>query len=278
METSLRQLRNGQQTIYFQAGGEWCYLCTPPTSTPRTASPPPMPCVIHCHGNGGYVRDGAADWLNEPLKRLFVEALIDAGIAVAGSHGTGNHWGRPSAVLAYARLADILIADAHVDPQRLGMWGGGLGGAVVWNAATGPLAGRLRAAVLQQAVLSYESVIRNQKFKWPLLEAYRMPPDTPDDLAIMTLSYNDPLHRTRLLLAERGVEAATLLPEVLFVHGDADENLLYEENPVTLAEVLKSCGARFAFATFPGVGHATYELGEAAARPIADFFRNSFSI
>jgi dipeptidyl aminopeptidase/acylaminoacyl peptidase len=278
MDSSLHRLKNGQQTLFFQEGGEWCYLRTPPTYTPPTASGPAVPCVIQCHGNGGYVRDGAADWLDAPPKRLFVEALINAGIAVAGSHGTGNHWGRPSAVLAYARLAEILIAHAHVDPRRLGMWGGGLGGAVVWNAATGPLAGRLRAAVLQQAVLSYESVIRNQTFKWPLLEAYRMPPDTPDELAIMALAYDDPLYRTRLLIAERGLEAATLLPEVLFVHGDADENLLYEENPVTLAEVLKGCGARFAFANFPGVGHATYELGEAAARPIADFFRRCFSL
>lgn len=278
METSLRQLKNGQQTVYFQAGGEWCYLHTPPTYTLPTASRPAVPCVIQCHGNGGYVREGAADWLNEPPKRLFVEALINAGIAVAGSHGTGNHWGRPSAVAAYSSLAETLIAHAHIDPQRLGLWGGGLGGAVVWNVATGPLTGRLRAAVLQQAVLSYESVIRNQKFKAPLLEAYRIPPDTPDELAIMTFAYNDPLHRTRLLLAERGLEAASLLPEVLFVHGDADENLLYEENPVTLAEVLKGCGARFAFATFAGVGHATYELGEAVARPIADFLRKCFSL
>jgi dipeptidyl aminopeptidase/acylaminoacyl peptidase len=278
METSLQRLTKGQQTVYFQAGGEWCYLHTPPAYAPSTASGPAVACVIQCHGNRGYVRQGAADWLDDPPKRLFVDALINAGIAVAGSHGTGNHWGRPSAVAAYGMLAEALIAQAHIDPQRLGLWGGGLGGAAVWNTATGPLAGRLRAAVLQQAVISYESVIRHHKFKDQLLEAYGIPSNTPDALAVATLTYNDPLHRTRLLIAERGAAAARLLPEVLFVHGDADENLLYRENPLALSEVLKGCGAPCTFATFPGIGHATYDLGEAAARPIAEFFRTCFML
>lgn len=84
--------------------------------------------------------------------------------------------------------------------------------------------------------------------------------------------------RTRLLVAEKGATAARLLPEVLFVHGDADENLLYQENPVALAEVLKTCGAPYVLQTYPGVGHATYDLGERAARALTDFFRRVFSL
>jgi acetyl esterase/lipase len=158
------------------------------------------------------------------------------------------------------------------------MGGGGLGGAVVWNAVTGPLAGRIKAAALQQAVISYESVIRNHKFKEPLLEAFGLPSDTPDDLAVATLAYNDPLYRTRLLAAEKAAAGSHLLPEVLFVHGDADENHLYSENPIALSRLLGGCGVPFAFQTFPGVGHATYQLGEEAARPITDFFRTRFSL
>jgi dipeptidyl aminopeptidase/acylaminoacyl peptidase len=274
--TDLRQqLTDGAHTVFFQAGGEWCYLCTPATYRRAGGA---VPCVIQCHGNRGYVRDGAADWLDEAPKRLFVDALVGAGVVVAGSHGTGNHWGRPSAVAAYGALFEVLITEAHLDPQRMGLWGGGLGGAVVWNAATGPLAGRLRAAVLQQAVLSYESVIRQRKFKGQLLEAYGIPAETPDDLAVATLAYNDPLHRTRLLAVERGSAVRRLLPEVLCVHGDVDDNLLYQDNPVALARVLNDCGASCTLQTFPGVGHATYELGEAAARPIADFFRRCFAL
>jgi len=37
-------------------------------------------------------------------------------------------------------------------------------------------------------------------------------------------------------------------------------------------------GVLFAFQTFPDVGHVTYQLREAAARPIADFFLTRFSL
>lgn len=276
MTASLAQLIDGMQTIFFQAGGEWCYLRTPENF--RVQKIPGIPCVIQCHGNRGYVRNGEADWLTETPKTIFVDMLLQAGIAVAGSHGTGNHWGRPSAVAANAALLNTLEGQPGLDKSRMGMLGGGLGGAVIWNAVTGPLAGRIRAVVLQQATLSYESVIRNHKFKDQLLEAYGIPADTSDDLAVDTLAYNDPLHRTRLLIAEKGTAAARLLPEVLFVHGDQDENMLYTENPVALSKVLETCGGRFTFQTYPGVGHATYQLGETAARVIADFFCQAFSL
>jgi dipeptidyl aminopeptidase/acylaminoacyl peptidase len=69
-----------------------------------------------------------------------------------------------------------------------------------------------------------------------------------------------------------------LLPDVLFLHGDTDENVLYQEHPVALAEVLKSCGASYTFQTSPGVGHATYDLGETAARAMRDFFTKVFAL
>ena len=233
---------------------------------------------MHCHGNRGYVRDGEADWLDEEAKSIFVRMLLDAGIAVSGSHATGNHWGRPSAVAANGALFDALIAGANVDKGRMGIMGGGLGGALVWNSVTGPLLGRLHAAVMQQAVLSYESVIRHGKFKSPLMEAYGVPGDTPDNLAVASLAHNDPLNRTRLLVAMEGAKAGRLLPEVLFVHGDADENMLYKENPVALSQVLDSCGAENSFQTYKGVGHATYDLRETAAGDITRFFQRTFEI
>jgi acetyl esterase/lipase len=278
MATAIPGLKDGEQTVYFQAGGEWCYLRTPADYRAEPSSGPAVPCVIQCHGNRGYVRDGEADWLDEDVKSIFVRLLVDAGIAISGSHATGNHWGRPSAVAANGALFDALGSGANLDEQRIGLMGGGLGAALVWNSATGSLAGRVRAAVLQQATLSYESVIRNHRFKDQLLEAYGIPADTPDDLAVSSLAPNDPLYRTALLVAEKGAAAAGLLPEVLFVHGDADENMLYEEDPVALSQVLDRCGASYAFQTYPGVGHATYDLRETAASGITDFFRRVFTL
>ncbi len=53
--------------------------------------------------------------------------------------------------------------------------------------------------------------------------------------------------------------------------------MLYQENPLALADTLEACGARYTFQTLAGVGHATYTLGEAAACPIAEFFRMAFT-
>ena len=271
------KLTDGEQTKFFRVGGEWCYLSTPASYRADPESGQATPCVLHCHGNRGYVRDGEADWLDEETKKIFISMLLDAGIAVSGSHATGNHWGRPSAVAANGALFDALTTGANVDKRRMGIMGGGLGGALVWNSVTGPLLGRVRAAVVQQALLSYESVIRHGKFKSPLMEAYGIPDDTPDDLATASLTHNDPLNRTRLLVAMEGAKAGRLLPSVLFVHGDADENMPYEENPVALSKVLDSCGAENSFQTYKDVGHATYDLRETAG-DITRFFQRTFDI
>lgn len=304
--------KDGEHSYFFEEGGEWCFLRTP---TSFTVSGPAVPCVIHCHGNGGFVKKDAADWLDDPWKREFVDEILKRGIAVAESHACGNHWGTPNAHAAVAALADALLASANVDAAKLGIWGGGLGGALVWGAATGPLLGKLRAAAMQQATLSCElpnlqlhsdalprcmplsdvlsdcgfclcccshcadeSVIRAGKFKDQLLIAFGMPPDSPDDLAVSTLSCNDPVHRTRLLRAHYGDSGvAKLLPEALLFHGVEDENMLYEGNAVALADELKACGAAHTLAPQEGVGHATYAMGIDAARPIAEFFQRCFS-
>lgn len=275
MASLIPQLKDGEQTVYFQAGGEWCFLRTPES---YKASGGAIPCIIQCHGHHGYVKNGEADWLTEDFKLAFVNSLIDTGIAVASTHATGNHWGRPNAVAANAALFDALLEGSNVDRERMGLWGGGLGGALLWNSVTGPLLGHLRAVVLQQATISYESVIRNHKFKANLLEAYGLPADTPDDLAVSALSFNDPVNRTRLLVEQKGRALASALPEVLFIHGDEDENMLYQENPVRLSHLLSPLGARFSFHTFKGVGHATYQLGDTAAKVLTDYFGKVFSL
>ncbi len=275
MTTPIPQLKDGEQTAYFQAGGEWCFLKTPAS---YRAAGQPVPCVIQCHGHHGYVKDGEADWLTEEFKLAFVNSLVDKGVAVASSHATGNHWGRPSAVAANAALLDALLSGANLDAGRMGLWGGGLGGALLWNSVTGPMLGRLKAVVLQQATISYESVIRNHKFKSFLLEAYGLPADAPDDLAVAALAFNDPVTRTRLLIGEKGQALAGELPETLFIHGDVDENMLYEENPVRLSHVLGPLGATFSFHTFEGVGHATYQLGDTAAQVLTGFFGRVFAL
>ena len=45
---------------------------------------------------------------------------------------------------------------------------------------------------------------------------------------------------------------------------------------MALAEILKSCSAAYTFQTYPGVDHATYDLGDRAARDTTDFLRQAF--
>jgi len=275
MKNSILNLVDGEQTVFFQAGEEWCFLRTPQSYRLNGL---PTPCVIQCHGNHGFVKDGSADWLCDRERLTFITALNEAGIAVASSHATGDHWGRPSAVAANAALFQMLLDETNVDEKRMGLWGGGLGGAMLWNSITGPLLGKVKSVALQQAVISYESVIRNHEFKDQLLEAYGLPPDCDDDLAISSLQFDDPVNRTRILVEQRGQSLAELLPNVLFMHGDQDDHMPYKEHPVRLGEVMSPSGAEYTFHTFQGVGHATYALGDIAAKVLANFFKREYQL
>ena len=86
MNQLIPPLQNGAQTVFFQVATEWCFLRTP---SDYVTAGPSIPCVIFCHGNSGYVRDGdyrvsAKDTLDDEGKSIFIRTLIDAGIAVAG--------------------------------------------------------------------------------------------------------------------------------------------------------------------------------------------------
>ena len=82
MTDSLPQLKDGAQTVFFKSGGEWCFFRTPSS---YTTSGSPLPCVIQCHGNSGYVRDGeyaisTSDTLDDQGNSIFIRTLVDAGI------------------------------------------------------------------------------------------------------------------------------------------------------------------------------------------------------
>jgi len=180
--SSVLQLDDGEQKVFFQAGGEWCYLWTPKTFLKNK----PTPALIHHHGARGYVRNGSADWLEDPQKTAYLRAVMGAGsVAVAASNACGDHWGNANAVAANYALFKTLVSSRLIDAGRVGLMGGGLGGALVWNSILGPLKGLIKAVVVMQAVASLEAVIREHKFKAPCLKAYGLPEDTPDDVAVV---------------------------------------------------------------------------------------------
>ena len=260
---TLPALHNGEQQVFFQAGGEWCYLWTPPTFRIDR----PAAVLIHHHGATGYVREGAADWLEEDYKAHYLRIIMAAsGCAVAGSHACGDHWGNACAVAANAALFRTLVASPHVDASRIGLMGGGLGGALIWNSVLGPLAGQVKAVAVLQAVASLESIVRAHQFKAPCIEAYGLPEETPDDAAMAVLARHDPLPRLQALAP------GTALPRTAIYHGAVDDSVEPDTNAVPLADALRRAGAQVELEIFAGVEHAVYEMGKPIEERLRAFF------
>ncbi|MCW4014266.1 MAG: prolyl oligopeptidase family serine peptidase [Candidatus Bathyarchaeota archaeon] len=259
------KLEKGEQKHYFKAGGEWCYIWTPPGYDPAK----PAPVVIHHHGARGYIREGESDWLDTPSKTAYLRAVMaDSGAVIAGSHACGDHWGNNCAVDANAALLKHLDAVEGLDMSRLGFMGGGLGGALIWNSILGPFAGRVKQVAVMQAVANLSATIREQKFKDVCLKAYGLPEDTSDEEAIKKIQPYDPMPRLQKLAK------GTPLPRTIIYHGAKDENIPAETNAIPLASSLRKAGAEVTLELFEGVEHNTYAMG----KPMEDRLRSFFSI
>jgi hypothetical protein len=261
--TTIPRLDDGEQRVFFKAGGEWCYLWTPKWFKKDEV----IPVVIHHHGAGGFVKDGEADWLDTESKTAYLKAVMVGGrCAISGSHACGNHWGNAEAVAANAALYQVLEEAPSIDTTRTGLMGGGLGGALIWNSVLGPLAGKTRAVAVMQAVANLTAVIREQKFKAPCLKGYGLPEDTPDDEAILEIAPHDPMLRLKRL------KDGTKLPWAAIYHGEIDNNIPAKTNAIPLAEALKKAGGRVDFELFPGIGHNVYGMGRTIEKKLETFF------
>ena len=261
--TAIPPLRDREQKVFFKAGGEWCYLWTPASYK----NGEPVPVVIHNHGAGGYVREGESDWLDTESKTAYLRAVMaGGGCAIAGSHACGNHWGNPDSVAANAALYKALEECPGVDATRTGLMGGGLGGALVWNSVVGPLAGKVKAAAVMQAVANLTAVIREQKFKTPCIAAYGLPEDTPDEEAIEKIHPYDPMPKLQAL------KSGTSLPRTAIYHGFKDANIPAETNAKPLAAALEAAGGIVELNIFPDVEHNVYAMGKPIEERLKDFF------
>jgi len=262
----LRLQGDGEQRVFFKAGGEWCYLWTPKAFRRDGC----VPVVIHCHGAGGFVRNGSADWLEGEQKVAYLRAVMSGGgCAVAGSHACGDNWGNSEAVGANAALYEALVESGYVDSRRVGLMGGGLGGALIWNSVLGPLAGKVKAVAVMQAVASLEAVIREQKFKPPCVKAYGLSDDVSDDEAVRKIGPHDPLPRLRSL------PVGSPLPRTVIYHGVKDQNIPALTNAVPLADALRRAGSDVSLELFPDVEHAVYALGKPLEERLRLFFGSS---
>ena len=259
------KLSKGEHKIFFEAGGEWCYIWTPSSFDPSR----PAPVLIHHHGARGYVKEGEADWLDDASKTAYLAAAMrSSNCVVAGSHACGDHWGNNCAVEANRALLEYLNGLEGLNTSRLGLMGGGLGGALIWNSVLGPMSGKVKLVAVMQAVANLTAVIREQKFKAPCLKAYGIREDTPDEDAIKKIINYDPL--PRLLKLKKGVK----LPKTVIYHGARDENIPANTNAVPLAEALRKAGGDVTLELFDEVEHNTYAMG----KPMEERLRKFFSI
>jgi dipeptidyl aminopeptidase/acylaminoacyl peptidase len=258
------KLSDGEQRVYFKSGGEWCYIWTPKSFKVNGKSP----VLVHNHGARGYIREGAADWPDTEWKAGFLKAIMENGIVIAGSHACGDHWGNPCAVKANEALLADLDANPSLDTSRLGLMGGGLGGALVWNSVLGPYSERVKLVTVQQAVVNLYATIKEKKFRDVTLKAYGFEPEASDEEAYKIIGPSDPLPRLRKL--KPGIK----LPRVVIYHGAKDENIPAETNAIPLSEALKKAGADVELNVFPNVEHDVYGMGKEMEDRLKAFWSN----
>ena len=60
---------NEYKKEFFSFDQDWGYVIYPENISKD------IPVVLHFHGNRGYVKDGGADWLDEPKKQNFFNTI-----------------------------------------------------------------------------------------------------------------------------------------------------------------------------------------------------------
>lgn len=260
---SLNDLRNGEQKVFFKAGDQWCYLWTAPSFNLHKK----IPVVIHHHGAGGYVKNKRADWLMTESKSALLKAVMEGGAcAIAGSHACGAHWGNTCAVNANVALLRVLDKCPGFDTNRLGLIGGGLGGALVWNSVLGPFEDRVKLVAVLQGVANLEAVIKEHRFKEACLKAHGIRKKTPDDEVIVKIQQHDPMQKLKSL------KKGTRLPKTAIYHGAKDTNIPPATHAILLADSLKMAGGKVDLEIFDEMEHNVYEMGRSMEKKLRDFF------
>jgi acetyl esterase/lipase len=172
-------------------------------------------------------------------------------------------------VAADAALFQVLDDSPFIDGDRVGLLGGGMGGALVWNSVLGPLSGKAKAAAVMQGVGSLEAVIRAHLYGEYCLRAYDLPADLDDETAIAELAPHDPLPRFQQLAP------GTPLPRAAIFHGLVDIDLCPEPHAVALAEAIQQAGSEVLLEVIPAIDHDLYTLGREMEQRLVEFFVSS---
>lgn len=206
----------------------------------------PFATVLHVHGNAGNIESHIG----------FSEHLVEAGfnLFIFDYRGYGQSEGAPR------RRAD-LIADTHaaldtllkrpdVDPQRIGLYGHSLGGAIGLNV----MAERkeIRVAVIESAFTGWREMAAAALGGYP-------PGPVARGLARLLISNHD-----------RPLDAATRIERpLLILHGTADSII-----PFAFGEQLAAAGPKAMLHALPGGDHNTLRSTHPEIESLAAEFFN----
>lgn len=243
--------------------------------------PAPAPVVVLSHGTGGAGED--LDWLAKPLNRMgFLVASVDhPGNSYNDEYlaeGFSFGWER---ALDISLLLDHLEAEHRIDADRIGAAGFSFGGYTV----AALLGGRIDAEIMSAAFLGLIPAPEVPEFP-ELMKTLRSKYADAELTSLAEMgarSLTDPRVRAGMLLAP--ALGRLLLPQsltqisapVLIRWGDADENMLPENNALLYQELIpqasgESLGADIGHYIFLGDRADPTGVREHVAAEAVEFF------
>ena len=213
----------------------------------------PIGTIVHCHGNAQNI---TAHW---QLARF----LPDRGfnLLVFDYRGYGESEGRPSrsGTVADARAAvEYVLARDDVDPDRVGIYGQSIGGAI--GAVVAASDERVRAAVIDCSFTSYRRMAAHALRLNPVTRMVARPL-----VGLLIASGYDPIDHV-----------GEIAPRpVLFVHGAADELVPKEMT----RELYQAAGENAELYLVEGAGHLDAYMTAPVEYPnrISRFFADAFA-
>lgn len=219
----------GAESVWFSsADGTRLHGWWLPASHTRDDSNQPAPTIVHVHGNAGNIVD----------HRFFTEHLPPAGFNVflfdyrGYGESEGLAWKRGRLIADADAALNVVLARPDVDPERVGIYGQSLGGAIALNVmAARP---EIRCGIIESGFTSWREIAANV-----------VGGDPPNLVArgLATLLISD---------GDRPIDAIiTIDRPILLLHGDADRII-----PISHSRRLKSAGsASVALVELPGGEH-----------------------
>lgn len=248
-------------TLRFQVAGEWCLLKLPPRSNGQV--------VLALHGAGEWVNETTSSWESQPGATRLMDALLDAGFAVAQSNSAARHgngmWGNRDTQRTTAAFVDWLRKEHAF--HRVHAVAVSAGNLVLVNLE------RFGYAKFESAVMLAPCLSLASEYKCPggvnrvktIAEAYGFhaaacPGDPEHDLAFQqATAHDDPLRSIEQLDAP-GIRAAFAATRWLAIYETRDPRVPPAENIQPFAARLNRAGIPIRILSMQADTHGSQEL------------------